>query len=205
MILSNDDLTRLAYRYYPRLGDALYRLTAQEYDELYKSSQEFQALLAAQKKALEDKTQWEALLTTLEDTLPRNSLMDSTRGYHDVCYTARIHLGSDESTSPTKGILNKELVVSVSFLAPLYLLYESHWYERGTRDDPEYEPAGILLETTSESSHIVRVLEPRITEMLGCERLDPHVGATIVPDIQVGTLEPGEASLMDALFTAHPW
>ncbi len=203
MAPSADSLIQLSYRYYPRLGDALYRLPAQEYDELYQATPEFQALFAAQQKAIQDRTRWRALLTALVDALPANSLMDSTRGYSDVCYTARIEIGTHETA--TEGTLCKELVMSMSFLAPLYLLYESHFHERGTRDEPEYGPTRILLELSSESTNIAHILERKIATMFGYERLDPSVGATIVPDIQVGYLEPGEASLMDALFTDSRW
>ncbi len=203
MAPSDNTLTQLSYRYYPRLGDALYRLPAQEYDELYQATLEFQALFAAQQEAIQDRTRWRAFLTALEDALPENPLMDSTRGYSDVCYTARIDISTHETA--TEGTLRKELVVSMSFLAPLYLLYESHSYERGTRDEPEYELAQLLRELSSESTDIVHVLEQKIAGTFGCERLDPRVGATIIPDIQVGNLEPGQASLMDALFTDNRW
>lgn len=200
MPLSTDDLIQLAYRYYPRLGDALYRLPAQAYDRLDQSTPEYRARLAIQQRAIQDRTRWRALLDALEGALPRNPLMDSTRGYPDVCYTARIAIGTSTDAGRTR-----EVVATLSFLAPLYLVYESHWYERGTPDEPEYDPAHILLELAPESTEIVHVLEQKIAETFGYERLDPRAGATIVPGIQVGNLEPGQASLMDALFTDNRW
>ena len=139
---STDSLIQLTYRYYPRLGDALYRLPAQEYDELYQSTPEYQALLAVQENAIQDRTLWRAFLAVVQEALPRNALIDTTRGGHDVCYTARI----DVVTHETPRKIDTYLTVNLGPKARRAFMTAADEIRQAERERQEQRQAQLIQE-----------------------------------------------------------
>lgn len=132
---------------------------------------------------------WLALLSVLEKKLPRYRLWNALPGpptSFNVCI-------SPENPAETTRI-SKTLVFSVSHLAPLYFVYESHM--RRYTD----EPMLILDEPTDAFPGVLEIVDRAIRERFGARRIDPALARLPVQDIQAASLGLGEVTVADALF-----
>ena len=131
---------------------------------------------------------WSLLLSVLEKKLPGYRLWNPMPGppiSFNVCIAPE---------NPGKTGVDKTLVFSVSHLAPLYFVYESHM--RMYSD----EPMRVFDAPTDAFPGVLDVVDRAIREHFGARRIDPELARLPVQDIQAGSLEIGEATVADALF-----
>lgn len=186
---SVEALIEIARHYYP---PGLY-----DSDPGYLLSEEALRLEEAREKAGKNNSKWVNLLERLKEALPEAHIEDWTYLRHDASYRCRIYLpgagpGEAESTA---------VVACVSILAPLYLLYVSQQQHIGGRHpapDISYTPLPGTEPYWNEAAR-------QIEAIFGFDPIDLEAGSTPVPNIVVGNVGMGKATLLDALFTDDRW
>lgn len=172
------------------------RLPEHEYRALYTSTPEYAALFADQQDIMARLPEWRGFVASLRAIASGCNVYDATPPYEGACFVARVdYTRAHPESSPDNRF--KTLTVCVSLLAPVYLLHEAHTRQTGH----VFEPVDISFLVTPDAAPIAEVVEQAIAERFGYQRLSPALAVTRVP----GNLEPGEATLADALFTPHRW
>lgn len=191
--LTADALVQLAHRYYP----ADLRNDAPQYDE----SEEGQRLTALVHANVKPSSAWKDFIQRLRGDFPDCSIWDTTIPWHDPCYSVRVSLPGFVTGAPRYDCI----VCLLSQLAPVYALYASHMEEKGPglpRDYwlrfPPFPP-----EFQAQQEKLAGLIE----STFGFTRLPNDVLFTPVPDLVPRTANygPGEAQLIDLLFTCHRW
>lgn len=171
---TTQDLLDIARLYFPRISPS---------DPGYDQTPEAQRQRDAYAKAIAQNATWKALLRGIEAQMPTGvtvqnlSLFIGSPASWDLdrCFSAYVHLPS------------RRLTLRVSFVVPYFTIRD----EVGDVTGDE-EPAAMAIEAA------VPVFFP------GYEAMPGHVGSVVVPGVQVGPREPGEATLFDCLFS-HTW
>jgi hypothetical protein len=168
----------------------------------YKESEEGQRLTRLIHANVRPSPAWKDFLQRVREELPDCSLWDTTIPWHDPCYSVRVSQPGFKTGDPRC----EEVVCLLSLLAPVYALYASYMEEKGPgilpRDGwmrfppfpPEYQEREAKLAGLIEST-------------FGFTRLSNETLFTPVPDLAPRTANhgPGEAQLVDCLFTTHRW
>lgn len=134
----------------------------------------------------------------LSRELPDCWLWDTTVPSHDPCYECRVSLPGFQVGDP----LHDCVVCMLSKLAPVYALYASH----SDRSAPGGYWMGFPLFPT-EFQSLETKLAALIESTFGFTGLPNDVLFTLVPDLVPRTANygPGQAQLIDCLFTRHRW
>lgn len=189
--LSAADLLDRISPYYPHWDPEKESLN--DYLERYHQAPEFLALRRVSAHALEHNDQWRAFLRDVRTSFPGYFIQDAIPPW-DTIPSYQVVIGYEY---PHGSKQSKYLVFRLSYFAPVYDYHESD------RD----ETLGLVKShrtPTPEAAPVAGLVAAKITQDFGYRMLDPGVGATPVPDIHVGTLFPGEATLADALFGESP-
>jgi hypothetical protein len=188
--LTADALVQLVHRYYPAglLID----------EPRYKQSEEVQRLTALLQANAAGSPTWKEFIQRLRGEFPDSSIWDMTVPLMDPCYSVRVSLpGFETGASQYNGV-----VCLLSQLAPVYVLYASHTEETS----PPVRKAWLRFppfppEFQSQEVRLVRLIE----STFGFTRLSNEALFTPVPDLvpRTANFGPGEAQLIDCLFTPH--
>ncbi|HEX8822942.1 MAG TPA: hypothetical protein VF794_23645 [Archangium sp.] len=191
--LTADALVQLVHRFYPS--------GTRNDVPRYKESEEGQRLTEVV-LANEKPTQaWKDFIQRLRGEFPDCSPWDTTIPRHDPCYGVRVSQPGFVTGDPRC----EEVVCLLSQIAPVYALYVSLTVNKGPglpREGwlrfPPFPPEFQERETR---------LASLIESTFGFTRLSNEVLFTPVPDLVPRTAHygPGEAQLIDLLFTWHRW
>jgi hypothetical protein len=191
--LSVGALVDLAHRYYPANLLSVH-------DPRHEASEENQRLTALRRAAWENSGPWSAFVNRLKEQFPDSTVWDLPYLLHEPCRYCRLTVAGTGLT-PGEGEV-KEVVCMLSVLAPVYCLFGSHQRSENGRMvwnalhfpplPPEYQP----LETR---------LAALIEATFGLTRLPNDVLFTPVPSLTVEHRKPGEAQLIDCLFSTNRW
>jgi hypothetical protein len=168
----------------------------------YKESAESQRLLRLLHANAPGSPTWKDFLQRVRGELPDCSLWDTTVPLSDPCYSLRV----SQPGFVIGGPRYDSVVCLLSQIAPVYTLYASHMEEKGPgilpRDawmrfppfPPEYQEREAKLAGLIEST-------------FGFTRLSNDILFIPIPDLVPRTANygPGEAQLIDCLFTTHRW
>lgn len=183
------ELAAIAYRYHPRWHRK--RESLDDYIERIPFATEtlLREDLAAEKLARN--RAWHGLLAEVKAVFPDYWVADARApGVEIPSY--QLIVGYEHPPGSGRG---RHLVFRLSFLAPVYDFYESD-QDSDTRNIERW------LIPTPESRRIADKVFEIIPQHFAYTRLDPEVGATPMPDLVVGTLAPGQATLASTLFQA---
>jgi hypothetical protein len=192
--LTADALVQLAHRYYPA--------DLRNDDPRYDASEEGQRLTALVNANTEPSPAWKDFMQRLRREFASCHLWDTTIPHHDPCYSVRVSLPGFVTGAPRYD----GIVCLLSQLAPVYALYASHtekpspslprgdYWLRFPPFPPEFQEQEATLAGLIESS-------------FGFTRLSNDILFTPIPDLVPRTANygPGEAQLIDCLFTWHRW
>ena len=183
---TRDELLQIAYHYHPRME----RLTFRTVVDLYRyerATPEYQARDTAHDDAMADRGPWNQVVDALAGALPDKSVHDATVAHVlEPAYVVEVAI----DTQPARRVVGM-----VSALAPIFIVYES----------VAGKSRVISSSFSPDSAAIAQHVEREILARFPYHRLDPQLGTSIVPGIQVGNLQFGETTLIDALFTQAWW
>ncbi len=186
-----EELIEIAYRYFPA--------GMSEDDPRFLTSPEQQRLAAARRAADEDRGTWDAILASLRALL-QSSIVDDwsfvIKAGHDACYTARIMPPDVASSSK-----HDDVVVMVSFVAPIYFIYSSI----NRRVSGGRSPRILLPSWTRRTHEKYAKAEEIVRNATGYSRPAASTLFRILPDIDYGNRWFGRVRLVDCLFSAHRW
>ena len=189
--LTADALVQLIHRYYPA--------GLRNDDPQYKASEEGQRLNALVHAHEQPSPAWKEFILRLHREFPGCSIWDTTVPLHEPCTSVRVSLPGFETGAPRYDCV----VCLLSQLAPVYALYASHTDRRLPGGDywlryPPFPPEFQAHETK---------LAGLIESTFGFTRLSNETLFTPVPDLvpRSANYGPGEAQLIDCLFTWHRW
>jgi hypothetical protein len=184
-------LIQLLRRYYPA--------GLEHWDPRYATSEEAQRLDQLLRAARQDSSAWAGFLQRLRAELPQCRILEMTNLWHDPCYTCRVWLPGVE----VGGDRFDAVVCLLSLLAPVYALYGCH----ARLDGPSAEWAPRLSAFPQELQPHEARLATLIETTFGATRLSEDVLSTPIPELvpRSGSLELGQAKLIDCLFTDHRW
>lgn len=188
---SERELLEIVHRFYP----AGVQSDTPEYREL----PEAQRLVAARRQAIEQRAAWDTFLARARASVPDAHIADWSfllEAGHDACYQARI---TTAGTTPESPRLN-EVVVLVSFLAPVYFIYTSVTTRHDGRGWRRSFPSWI-----QRTREVHGAVEEIVRGTLEAFPLAASVLFGSVPDVQCGNRWFGEVHLVDCLFSAHRW
>jgi hypothetical protein len=191
--LTADALVHLVHRFYPA--------DLHNEDPRYKESEEGLRLTEVVRANVKPSQAWKDFILRIRKEFPDCSLWDTTIPWHDPCYGVRVSQPGFVPGDPRCD----DVVCLLSQIAPVYALYASHMEERGPglpRDawlrfppfPPDFQEREARLASLIEST-------------FGFTRLSNEVLFTPVPDLvpRSANYGPGEAQLIDLLFTRHRW
>jgi hypothetical protein len=191
--LSARALVALVHRYYPTGLPSVH-------DPRHDASEEAQRLTALRQAQWEKSGPWQAFVKRLVEAFPECTVWDLPYLLHEPCRYCRLTVPGTGLT-PGEGEL-QEVVCMLSVLAPVYCIFGSHQRSEQRRLvwnavhfpplPPEYQPLETRLAALIEST-------------FGLTRLPNDVLFTPVPDVTVEHRKPGEAQLIDCLFSTSRW
>lgn len=180
------ELFEIAYHYHPRME----RLTFRSDDDLYRyerTTPEYRARDAAHDQAMAAREPWNEVVLALSSAWPETSVADTTVPHLlEPAFVVEVTVDAQPS---------RRIVGMVSALAPIYIVYES----------VAGQPRVLRSSVNSSVASIAQRMEREILARFPYHRLESQLGMMIVPGIQIGNLQYGEAMLMDALFTPAWW
>jgi hypothetical protein len=185
MSVSLTSLLDAVYRHYPR--------DMWSDDPAHASTLETKRLRDAQKSARTDRSRLISLMEAIEADMPGVKAMDLSYLAYDACYIVRLNVDPVEEETTRW----REVVTCISVIAPVYLLYQAlievaiSGEQRSTiayAPDPEVTP-------------LWRVVARQVERLFDYAPVEPELGLTIVPDVQVQNVLLGDATLYDCLFT----
>jgi hypothetical protein len=186
-----DALVRLVHCYYPA--------GLRNDDPGYMESEESQRLIRLILANVQPSPTWKGFIGRVVEAFPGCNIWDTTVPYHEPCTSVRVSLPGSQSDAPVYDCV----VGLLSQLAPVYAIYASHTHRRVTGVDswlrfPPFPPEFQAHETK---------LAGLIESTLGFTRLSNDVLLTPVPDLvpRAANYGPGEALLVDCLFTRDRW
>jgi len=185
---SSTALRELVYSYYPvgvRVDDAA-----------YPDSEESRRLEAARTRAVQDSAAWQRLLESLRIELPDCRIEDWTHlgTNKDACYRCRVELATPDDSLHA-------IVACVSIITPFYLTYSSVVRQSGSR----FSPSEVRHELSDDEVQYGNVVASDIEKIFGYRPMPPGIGTELVPDVAVGNVVLGKATLYDCLFTDDRW
>lgn len=183
---SRTELLEIAYHYHPRTervrfrsGDAMYRYE--------RTTPQYRARDAAHNRAMANREPWTEVVQALSTAWPDRTVADTTVPYLlEPAYVVEVDIDVQPS---------RRIVGMVSALAPVYIVYES----------VAGQPRVLRPSFSEPGTEIAGRMEREILSRYPYHRLEPQLGAMIVPEIRVGDVPYGETTLMDALFTPAWW
>jgi hypothetical protein len=187
-------LVQVAHRYHP----AGLRNDDPRYDE----SAEGQRLTALVNANAQPSPSWKGFIQRLLTEFPDCSIWDTTVPLLDPCYSVRVSLPGFVTGAP----LYDCIVCLLSQLAPVYALYASH-----TQKPNPSLPQGEYWLRFPPFPPEFQAQEVRLAELIestfGFTRLSNDVLFTPIPDLvpRAANFGPGEAQLIDCLFSPDRW
>ena len=187
-----DALVRLVHCYYP---------SGLRNDEpRYNDSEEGQRLTRLVHANVRPSPAWKDFLQRLRGEFPDCFLWDTTVPWHDPCYSVRV----SQPGFVTGGPRYDSVVCLLSQLAPVYALYASELVtvspteRKGWLGFPPFPP-----EFQEREAKLAGLIE----STFGFTRLSNDILFIPVPDLvpRAANHGPGEARLVDCLFTGHRW
>jgi hypothetical protein len=187
-----DALVQLVHCYYPS--------GLRNDDPRYKESEEGQRLMRLLHANAPGSPTWKDFLHRLRGELPNCSIWDTTVPLSDPCYSCRV----SQPGFVTGGPRCEDIVCLLSLLAPVYALYASELVSvspterKGWFGFPPFPP-----EFREREAKLAGLIE----STLGYSRLSNDILFIPVPDLvpRSANYGPGEAQLVDCLFTTHRW
>lgn len=155
--------------------------------------------MAARRQASAHRVGWDSFLARARASVPDahiadwSFLLDAGR---DACYQARIATPGTTPESPRWD----EVVVLVSFLAPVYCAYKSVSIRHDGRGWRRLFPSWI-----QRTRQVHAAVEAIVRGTLEASPLPASVLFQILPDVQCENRWFGEMHLADCLFPAHRW
>jgi hypothetical protein len=192
--LTADALVQLVHRFHPAslLND----------DPRYKESEEGQRLIALLKANAQPSPAWKGFMQRLREELPECNLWDTTVPLLDPCYSVRVSLPGFVTGAP----LYDCIVCLLSQLAPVYVLYASHTQKKS----PDF-PLGEYWLRFPPFPPKFQAQEAKLAGLIESTfrftRLSNDILFTPVPDLmpRAANFMPGEAQLIDCLFSPERW
>ena len=187
-----EELIAIAHRYYPPIDP-------QQDQEAYFASPEWQRYCDLWERVmrLEEMPRWGEFCDALEKVLPDCKLWDTSVPRRDGCRSLRVIIVPPDTPPGQPEYI--EVVAQVSFLAPVYFLYEA--YSR-RKTDGKYTPSEIRYQFSERTAPHARVLAEHIERYFGCRPLPDEIGRTPVPDIRaLGNVPLGQQTLFELLLT----
>jgi hypothetical protein len=200
--LTRDELTAVAYAFYPRISIAdMDQMSISEYNQKYWYSPETIALAQVQEIGYSQLAKWQALCNVVRHSVPPVYIVaERTYPRYDPTYVIVV----DAPVAPGT-IDENHLVVHVSYLVPYYYYYELH----SRRIDGKIQRDPLLYEVTPIFADVLAAIEREIDARFGYWRMPPDVALLEVPGIHIGgyfdDLRGIPPKLKDALFTPHRW
>ncbi len=189
--LTADALVQLVHRYYPA--------GLRNDDPRYAASEEGQRLTALVHANVKPSPAWKDFMERLRREFTGCHLWDTTVPHHDPCYSVRVSLPGFVTGAPRYDCI----VCLLSQLAPVYALYASHTDKNGPGRDYWLRFPPFPSEFQAQEAKLAELIE----SSLGVTRLSNDVLFIPTPDLVPRTANygPGEAQLIDCLFTWHRW
>jgi hypothetical protein len=190
--LTADALIQLVHRYYPAGLD--------NEDPRYKESEEGQRLTEVVRAHVKPSQAWKDFIQRLRREFSDGSIWDTTIPRHDPCYSVRVSHPGFVTGDPRCD----EVTALLSQIAPVYAIYASH-VDKTNPSEPDswlrFPP--FPPEFQSQEGKLAGLIE----STFGFTRLPNDVLFTPVPDLAPRTANygPGQAQLIDLLFTWHRW
>ncbi|WP_257456269.1 hypothetical protein [Archangium lipolyticum] len=187
-----DALVQLVHCYYPSglCNDA----------PRYKESEEGQRLTRLIQANVQPSPTWKAFTQRVVQEFPDCNVWDTTVPWHEPCNSVRVSLPGSMPDAPHYDCV----VCLLSQLAPVYALYASH----AQRSSPPERKSWLRFPPVPpEFQEHEAKLCGLIESTLGFTRLSNEALFTPVPDLvpRSANYGPGEAQLIDCLFTPHRW
>lgn len=187
---SRNELIEIVHRFYPA-GIAIDH-------PAYSRSPQAVRLAAARRKAVEERSTWDAFLTRGRTSISHSRFADWSSSLElgaDACYQARISGPGIAVEVPRLD----EVVVLVSFIVPCYFIYTSI----STRDPRGPGSRRCFPSWIRRTRAMYQSVESVVRETTGFSKLPPDLLFLGLPDIQVGNRGFGHARIADCIFTAH--
>lgn len=181
------------HRYYPAGVDP------EKSREAYLASPEWQRFCEKWERVmrLEVLPRWDEFHAVLKEALPGCTFWDTTHPRKDGCRRLRIYPQLHGTLpDPPEDIA---IVALVSFLAPVYSLYEAYFHRRA---EGTYVLAEIRHQSSDRTAPYARVLTEHIEQYFDCCLMPPEVGHIRVPDVcALGNVPLGQQTLFELLLT----
>jgi hypothetical protein len=186
------ELVELCRQYYP-MGRTLD-------DHEHGASPEWQRFHSMWQQAMADRSRWLTLRSALTEAFPTLWVGDATAYTHDGGYRCCVRV--IEPQDKADGI-SQEVVGCVSLLAPLYFVYGTqHRYRGGKRGNPA---DAVFLDALPEALiSSASTVAQAIESVFGCQAFPVQLASVPIPDLCLDHFEPGQATLLRALFTLEP-
>ncbi|HLL04207.1 MAG TPA: hypothetical protein VK539_26715 [Myxococcaceae bacterium] len=190
----------------PFTQEALHQLLRRYYPENllvdepgYKESEQARRLTQRLNEAEQDMSAWKTFVQRVREELPGCGFWDATLMFMEPCYRLRVQL---PETVHHEGH-SDAVVCLLSVLAPVYVVYASHYVEAGEDSEtwvrfpplpPAFQPYEAKLARLIEAAFSATRL-PEEVFSFPIPELDPRTGNTL----------PGTARIIDLLFTTSRW
>lgn len=164
-------------------------------DPAYQSSAEAQRLTQLLAAAREEPQPWKAFVQRVGEEFGDCMRWDTTLLWAEPCYRLRISLPG----VVLGGERHDEVICLLSLLAPVYVLYASHFLDTGPFKEAWTRYPPLPTEFQAHEARLANLLE----SALGVTRLPNEVLFTPIPELapRTGNVALGKALLIDLLFT----
>ncbi|WP_309888794.1 hypothetical protein [Archangium sp.] len=189
--LFTDALVRLVHCYYPS--------GLRNDDPGYRESEEGQRLTRLLLAHVQRSPSWRVFTWRVVQLFPNRYIWDTTVPMNDPCHSIRVSLPGFVEGAPRYDCV----VALLGQIAPVYALYASHRDSSG----PEVKSWMSLPPFPPEYQEHEAKLAALIEITFGFTRLSNDTLLTPVPDLVPRSANhgPGEARLIDCLFTSNRW
>lgn len=155
----------------------------------YHTRPEAVALMAARTQALADTAWWIGFCGDVGSAYPGHMVEDKSLLHLDRCWRLRVPLYA--------GVYEHAVVCCVSFVAPLWLPYVSLPPSDGLPPHLAWK-----FELSPEEETVAGELNELLHGSRAARRVTPDEARLVVPDVAVDSIDLGQATVADCLFTS---